>query len=316
VDTHVLAIAGGVGGAKLASGLTRVLSPDQLTIVVNTGDDELFHGLHVSPDLDTVMYTLAGISNPETGWGLAGETFRTIGALERLGADSWFRLGDVDFATHIRRTHLLQNGRSLSDVTTELASALGIRHRIVPMTDDRLRTIVDTPEGPLAFQEYFVRRRCAPTLTGVRFDGADTAAPSPGFSAALDGATAIVYCPSNPLVSVGPVLAVKDVRDKISTFGGPRVAVSPIVGGQALKGPAAKMMAELGDEVSCVGVARRYAGLCDALVIDTVDTTHAPAIQALGMHAILTSTVMRSDQDKEALARQIVGAIESWDPAA
>ncbi len=314
--THVLAIAGGVGGAKLALGLTRVLSPDQLTIVVNTGDDELFHGLHVSPDLDTVMYTLAGLSNPDTGWGLAGESFRTLAALQRLGADAWFRLGDVDFATHIRRTDLLHSGRSLSDVTNQLASALGIRHRLVPMSDDRLRTIAETPDGPLAFQEYFVHRRCEPTITGVRFDGEGAAKPSPGFASALTSASTIVYCPSNPLVSVGPVLALTGVRQTIASFGGPRIAVSPIVGGQALKGPAAKMMAELGEEVSCVGVAKRYAGLCDALVIDTVDAAHAPAVEALGMRAIVTNTVMQTDEDKVALARQMIAVIESWDAAA
>lgn len=309
---HVLAIAGGVGGAKLALGLSRRLTPDQLTIVVNTGDDETFHGLHVSPDLDTVTYTLAGMANPATGWGIAGESFRTLDALERLGADTWFRLGDLDFATHVRRTELLKSGLTLSQATLELASALGIRHAIVPMSDDRMRTIAITQQGDLAFQEYFVHRRCEPCITGVRFDGAATAQPSPGFRAALATSTAIVYCPSNPLVSISPVLALGGVRDGIKAFAGPKIAVSPIVGGQALRGPAAKMMAELKEEVSCVGVARRYVGTCDAMVIDTVDGMHARAIEALGMRVSVTNTIMNTDTDKETLARHIVGLIEGW----
>ncbi|MGB7220179.1 MAG: 2-phospho-L-lactate transferase [Vicinamibacterales bacterium] len=307
---HVLAMAGGVGGAKLALGLSRRLTPAELTIVVNTGDDETFHGLHVSPDLDTVMYTLAGMANPETGWGIAGETFRTLGALEQLGADTWFRLGDLDLATHVRRTERLRGGATLSQATRELASALGIRHPLVPMSDDRVRTMAVTGQGDLAFQEYFVHRRCEPCIMGVRFDGAAAAQPSPGFQAALATATAIVYCPSNPLVSIGPVLALAGVRDAITAFAGPRIAVSPIVGGQALRGPAAKMMAELHEEVSCVGVARRYLGACDTVVIDTVDGAHAPAIEGMGLRASVANTIMNTDRDKEALARHIINLIE------
>jgi len=288
------------------------LTPAELTIVVNTGDDETFHGLHVSPDLDTVMYTLAGMANPETGWGIAGESFRTLGALERLGADTWFRLGDLDLATHVRRTERLRSGVTLSQATRELASALGIRYPLVPMSDDRVRTIAVTGQGDLAFQEYFVHRRCEPCISSVRFEGATAARPSPGFRSALATATAIVYCPSNPLVSIGPVLALSGVRDAIAAFAGPRIAVSPIVGGQALRGPAAKMMAELGEEVSCVGVARRYLGTCDAMVIDTVDGAHAPAIEAMGLRASVTNTIMHTDQDKEALARHIVDLMEGW----
>ncbi len=309
---HVLAIAGGVGGAKLALGLSRRLTPDQLTIVVNTGDDETFHGLHVSPDLDTVMYTLAGIANPETGWGIAGESFRTLGALGRLGADTWFRLGDLDLATHVRRTEMLKSGVTLSQATRTLSSALGIRHAIVPMSDDPVRTIAVTEQGDLAFQEYFVHRHCEPCITGVRFDGVATAQPSPGFHAALATSTAIVYCPSNPLVSIGPVLALGGVSQAIKAFRGPRIAVSPIVGGHALRGPAAKMMAELKEEVSCAGVARRYIGRCDTMVIDTVDGMHARSIEALGMRASITNTIMNTDKDKEVLAHHIVSLIERW----
>jgi len=312
-DLNILAIAGGVGGAKLALGLSRVLAPDQLTIVVNTGDDEIFHGLHVSPDLDTVTYALAGLTNRETGWGIADDSFRTLEALGRLGAETWFGLGDIDMATHIRRTELLGKGRTLSEATAEITRHLGIEHPIVPMSDDPLRTIALTDEGELAFQDYFVRRACEPKITGVRFEERDKAWPSPGFSMALLKADAIVFCPSNPLVSIGPVLAVPGVRDEVAAFTGPRIAVSPIVGGKALKGPAAKMMAELGRDVSSVGVARYYEGICDCLVIDTVDAAEASAVEALGMDAVVTSTVMQSDDDKDRLARKILALAERMD---
>ncbi len=303
---HILALAGGVGGAKLTLGLARVLPPEALTIVVNTGDDEAFHGLHVCPDLDTVMYTLAGLANPETGWGLSGETFRALEALDRYGAPAWFRLGDADLATHIRRTDLLRQGWSLSEVTQELCGRLGIQHAVAPMSDDPVRTVALTDDGELAFQEYFVHRGCEPRITGVRFDGAATSEMAPGFVQALASAGAIVFCPSNPLVSIGPILSVPGVRDAIASFKGKRIAISPIVGGQALRGPAAKMMAELGEEVSCVGVARRYLGLCDVMVIDEVDRKHAPAIEALGMQAAVANTIMQTDDDKAALAREVL----------
>ena len=309
---HILAIAGGVGGAKLVLGLTRVLPPNALTIVVNTGDDETFHGLHVSPDLDTVMYTLAGLSDQEQGWGLAGESFRTLDALGRLGADTWFRLGDIDLATHIRRTDMLRQGRTLSEATREMCASLGLAHAIVPMSDEPVRTIALTDEGELAFQDYFVRRRCEPAISGLRFEGAADASPSPGFRQALDECEAIVICPSNPLVSVGPVLAVPGVFDAIERFTGPRVAVSPIVGGEALRGPAAKMLAELGEQVSCVGVAHRYLGLVDVLVIDRADAQHVDEITHLGMRPYVTDTIMRTDEDKTRLALEMVRLIEEW----
>ncbi len=306
---HVLAIAGGVGGAKLALGLSRVLAPDELTIVVNTGDDETFHGLHVSPDLDTVTYALAGMTNQDTGWGVADESFRTLGALGRLGAETWFQLGDLDLAMHIRRTELLAQGWTLTEVTRELTARLGIAHTIVPMSDDPVRTIALTDEGELAFQDYFVRLACKPRITGVRFEGADVSHASPAFLSALAGADAIVFCPSNPVVSVGPVLAIPGVYDAIEGFTGPRMAVSPIVGGLALRGPAAKMLAELGEEVSVAGIAHRYMGVCDTLVIDTVDAPDVDAVESHGVRAVVTSTVMHTDEDKENLAREVLALV-------
>lgn len=301
-----------MGGAKLVVGLARVLGPERLTVVVNTGDDETFHGLHVSPDLDSVTYALAGLTNPDTGWGVADESFRTLAALGRLGAETWFGLGDLDLATHIRRTDLLGQGLTLSEATAEITSHLGIAHAVVPMTDDPMRTIALTDEGELAFQEYFVHRGCEPRITGVRFDGVDAAKPSPAFAEALVRADAIVFCPSNPLVSIGPVLAVPGVYAAIESFTGPRVAVSPIVGGQALKGPAAKMMAELGQEVSSAGVAQGYEGIVDMLVIDNADRDEASRVEACDMRSLMTSTIMQSVEDKVRLAREILDSIERW----
>ena len=301
----VLALAGGVGGAKLALGLSRVVADEQLTIVVNTGDDHEFFGLHVSPDLDTVMYTLAGLSNPEAGWGLAGDTFRTLERLREYGEDTWFNLGDVDLATHIRRTGLLGEGWSLSRITDSLRLSLGVKHPIVPMSDDRVRTIVTTEVGELSFQDYFVRLRCEPVVEALRFDGAEGAQPSPDFARALDRGGTLVFCPSNPFLSVAPILAVSGVRKRIEGFRGVRVAVSPIVGGRALRGPAAKMLGELGHDVSCVGVATQYRGLCDLFVIDEADRHLAGEIERLGMRAEVADIVMGNDEDKVALAERV-----------
>ena len=305
MNTPVLALAGGVGGAKLALGLSRVLSPDELTIVVNTGDDEEFYGLHVSLDLDTVMYTLAGVSNPETGWGMVGETFQALEGLKAYGADAWFGLGDKDLATHIRRTDMLRDGHTLSEVTRSLSPALGIRHPIVPMTDNRVRTKLTTELGELAFQEYFVKLRCEPIVKSLGFEGADVASPAPAFSQALEQSGAIVFCPSNPFVSVAPILAVPGVSNGIREFGGLRVGVSPIIGGKALKGPAAKMLEELGHDVSCVGVAAQYVGLCDVFIIDEEDCAAGPRIEELGMRVEVTDTIMNTEEDKVRLAKFI-----------
>ena len=305
----VLALAGGVGGAKLCLGLAKILDVGDLQIVVNTGDDEEFYGLHVSPDLDTVMYTLAGLSNPETGWGIAGETFATLESLGRLGEDTWFGLGDRDMATHIVRTNMLRQGRSLSEVTARLCGSLGVKHAVAPMSDDRVRTSVVTDVGTLAFQTYFVKHRCEPVVSDLLFDGADNSSMSEAFGDALRDAKALVYCPSNPMLSIAPILAVRGVESAIRGFGGVRIAVSPIVGGKAIRGPAAKLLAELGEDVSCVGVARRYSGLCDVFVLDESDRRHADEIRSLGMEPVVLDTIMNSDDDKVALARGVLDAV-------
>ncbi len=304
----IVALAGGVGGAKLADGLARVVAPGGLTITVNTGDDFEHLGLHVSPDLDTVMYTLAGRNNPETGWGLAGETWAFMAALERLGGETWFRLGDQDIATHVERTRRLGDGETLSSVTAGLCGRLGIGHRIVPMSDDPVRTMVLTDEGRLPFQDYFVRLRCEPRVTGFEFDGAEAARPSPALSAVMGSGSisAAIICPSNPYVSVGPILAVPEIARWLCARAFPIVAVSPIVGGRAIKGPAAKMMAELGVEVSALAVARHYGGLLDGMVIDVADQALAPAIEAEGPRVAVTGTIMNSAADRAELAEAVV----------
>lgn len=302
----VLALAGGVGGAKLALGLSRILPPERLVIVVNTGDDEQFHGLHVSPDLDTMTYTLSGLYNPETGWGIDGDTFETLQMLNLLGADTWFNLGSRDFAMHIRRTELLAQGSSLSQVTSQLTANLGIQHPIIPMCDEPVRTVLDTDSGTLSMQEYFVKRRAEPVVDSISYVGSADARPSPGFAAALDAATAIVFCPSNPFLSVAPILAIPGVRDAIADHHAPRVAVSPIVGGAAVRGPAGKIMQELGADVSAVGVAREYREICDVLVLDSQDADLVEVVGAEGIEAAVAPTIMQTDDDKIQLAERVL----------
>ena len=302
----VLALAGGVGGAKLALGLTRILPPERLVIVVNTGDDEEFHGLHVSPDLDTMTYTLSGLYNQETGWGMSGDSFNTLGMLNRLGSDTWFNLGDLDFAMHIRRTELLRHGATLSEVTAELTGRLGIQHSVIPMSDDPVRTVLDTDAGTLAMQEYFVRYRAEPKVDAIRYVGAAAAKPSPAFAKALQECETIIFCPSNPYLSVAPIMAIPGVRDAISARSGNRIAVSPIVGGAAVRGPAGKIMAELGGTVSSVGVAREYRDLCDILVVDSQDADLADDISHEGIHPVAANTIMNNDADKIALAKSVL----------
>jgi LPPG:FO 2-phospho-L-lactate transferase len=302
----VLALAGGVGGAKLALGLSLCLPPGDLIICVNTGDDEAFHGLHVSPDLDTMMYTLSGFSNKERGWGVAGDTFTALEMLGKFGVDTWFNLGDRDLATHILRTQMLSEGKTLSETTSELNKSLGVFHEIIPMSDDPVKTVLSTDEGELPMQRYFVGRRAEPIVSEVRYQGADVADASPGLHDALTKAALLVFCPSNPYLSLGPILALPEVRQRIRTFPGKRVCVSPIVGGDAVNGPAGKIMAELGKEVSCVEVAREYRDICDVLVIDSQDRALASQVEEMGVTPLVTSTIMETEEDKIALAREIL----------
>jgi LPPG:FO 2-phospho-L-lactate transferase len=302
----IVALAGGVGGAKMAQGLQAALPPGDLTVVVNTADDFELYGLRISPDLDTVMYTLAGIADPVNGWGVAGDTRYTLDAIARYGQDAWFLLGDQDFATHILRTERLRAGTPLSAVTTELAGALGIRSRIVPMTDDRVATLVDTPAGRLEFQDYFVGRRQSDDVLGVSFAGIEQSSAHPDALAAVREAAAVVIAPSNPIVSVAPILDTPGMRGALAETAAPIVAVSPIVGGRALKGPAAQMLTTLGHEVSPLGVARLYAGLIDGLVIDEVDRELAPAIELAGPRVLVTATVMAVEADRRRLAAEVL----------
>ena len=313
MSTRVTLLAGGVGGARLAHGLTLALPDDGaptpdggLTVVVNVGDDTERHGLLVSPDLDTVMYTLAGLNDETRGWGLTGETYTTLDQLARLGEDTWFTLGDRDLATHVVRTAALREGRPLHAVTARLATSLGVRARLLPVTDDRLRTLVDTPSGRVAFQEYFVHRQHADAVLGVELDGADAARPAPGVLDAVAGADLLVVAPSNPFLSVEPVLAVPGVRDAVLASPARRVAVSPIVGGQAIKGPAAQILETLGHEVSALGVARLYAGLVDVMVVDDADAALAGPIRDLGVEVLVTDTIMGGAAGRERLARDLL----------
>ena len=302
----VLALAGGVGGGKFCRGLTAVLPPEQLAIVVNTADDFVHHGLHISPDIDSVLYALADLNDPERGWGLAGETWNFMSAMERLGGETWFKLGDRDLATHMLRTQEMAAGRTLSEVTALLARRLGIAHAVIPMTDDPVRSIVETDEGALDFQDYFVRRQCQPTFRGVTFHNAAQARPSDTLRNAIDRAQVIVIAPSNPFVSIDPILAIPGIRDLLRKPHRPVVAVSPIVGGKAVKGPLGKIMNELGVEPSALGVAQHYGRRVSGWVIDTVDRDLAPAIEALGCRVKVCDTMMRTLDDKRRVAHDAV----------
>ena len=303
----ILALAGGVGGAKLADGLARQLG-DKLGVLVNTGDDFEHLGLSICPDLDTVMYTLAGIAEPSTGWGVAGETWSFMDQLARLGGPDWFRLGDRDLATHALRSERLARGERLTLVTADLCRRLGVAARILPMSDDPVRTIVATPEGALPFQDYFVRLRCAPEVIGFAFAGGERAAPSPEVAAAIADSRleAIILCPSNPYVSIAPILAVPGMRALLRGRDVPIVAVSPIIGGAAVKGPAAKMMRELGLEPSSLAIAEHYQGFVDGLLLDEADAALAPRVEALGMAVRVAPSVMRSPADRERLAASVL----------
>ncbi|MFJ3405479.1 2-phospho-L-lactate transferase [Promicromonospora sp. NPDC090134] len=312
---NVTLLAGGVGGARLAHGLDLALGAaptgkpaPALTVVVNVGDDTELHGLDISPDIDTVLYTLAELNDEERGWGLRGESYATLSALKDLGEDTWFTLGDRDLATHIVRTARLRRGEPLSAVTAHLAAAMGVRPRVLPATDDRLATLVDTPSGRLGFQEYFVGRQHADAVLGLHFDGADAARPAPGVLDAL-AAELVVLAPSNPFLSIEPLLAVPGVREALATAPGRRVAVSPIVGGQAIKGPAAQILESLGHEVSALGVARIYADLVDVMVIDERDANLAGPVADLGLTVHVTDTIMGGPTGRERLARELLAFV-------
>lgn len=304
----LVALAGGVGAARMLRGLVDVVDPATITAIVNTGDDMVLHGLHISPDIDTVTYTLAGAINPETGWGLAGETWAAMEALERYSGQTWFRLGDKDLATHMYRTQRLAEGATLSEVTAEIARSWGLALRVLPMSDHRVETMVTIDEGEIGFQDYFVGRQHGVAVRSLRFAGAEQSTPAPGVLDAITSAERIVICPSNPLVSIGPILAIPGVRDAIAARREDVVAVSPIVAGAALKGPADRMLTELGHEASVAGVARLYAPLAASLVVDEADAGAVDAVEAEGMRCVVTPTVMSTPEIAAALAEAVLRA--------
>ena len=303
-----VALSGGIGGTKLVVGLSRVVDPARLLVVANTGDDFEHLGLHVSPDLDTLTYTLAGLANAETDWGRAGETWTFMTAMAALGGEAWFRLGDGDLATHVERTRCLEAGESLSSITANFCARLGVATRIVPMSDDAVRTIVETPGGPLPVQHYFVREGCRPEVTGFEFAGVANARANPAFIAALADPDlgSVIICPSNPFISVDPILALPGVGAALKTCRAPVIAVSPIVGGQAIKGPTAKMMRELGLTVSATSVAAHYQGLIDGFVLDAADTGLTDQVHDLGLEVLVAETVMKSLDDRIRLAQSVL----------
>lgn len=308
----VAALAGGVGGAKLAFGLYQVLH-GRLSVVVNTGDDFEHWGLQICPDLDTVMYNLAGISHPQQGWGLDGETFHVLEMMARYGGESWFRLGDGDLATHLLRTQWLREGLSLTEVTFKLKTSLGVSAALLPMSDQSVRTMVHSDEGVLPFQRYFVHRRCQPRLLRLEFAGLEVARPTPQVLHALDNAAAVVLCPSNPYLSLDPILLLPGMADRLCSLAAPVIAVSPIVGGRAVKGPADKIMAEMGGEVSALAVAQHLSRRIrlDGFVLDTVDADLADSVAALGITPLVTDTIMHDAADKRRLAEDVLCLAET-----
>jgi LPPG:FO 2-phospho-L-lactate transferase len=299
----IVALAGGVGGAKLAHGLAQVLPPEDLTVIVNTGDDFEHYGLYICPDLDTVCYTLAGLANPETGWGRAAETWNVIENTSKLGGPDWFRLGDQDLGTHLERTRRLKEGQTLTQITRDFCKSWGVKHIVLPMSDQPVQTIVETEEGDLAFQEYFVHRRCEPRVAGFRFEGVAFAESAPGAREVIQSAEAVILCPSNPWVSIDPILHVIKKIEK------PVIAISPIIGGQAVKGPAAKMFRELGVEPSALAVANHYCDLATGFVLDTLDQQLEESIRSLNMRTLVTNTLMKSLDNRKQLASDVLDFI-------
>lgn len=310
IREHVVLLVGGVGGAKLALGLANVLPPESLTVVVNTADDFEHLGLHISPDVDTLMYTLSGLANQQVGWGVEGDTLRAMGMVRRYGGPTWFKLGDKDLGTNLMRTQLLREGHTLTDVTRQLSQAVGVKATLLPMTNDRVRTVLETDEGELNFQVYFVRDGWRPAVHHIRFEGCEEAQPSRAVADALDEATLIVFGPSNPFLSIDPILSIEGIHERIRQASAPRVAVTPIIGGQAVKGPTAKLMTELGVEVTPVSVAEHYRALVDAFVLDDADRDLLAPIEALGLRATAQQTFMQTLEDKVDLANALLSWVE------
>jgi len=306
----IVALTGGTGGAKLVEGLAAAVDPSELTIVCNTGDDCVFHGLHISPDIDTITYTLAGLSDTERGWGIRGDTFVALEQLRRLGNDAWFNLGDKDLATHITRTRMLNEGRKLSEITEQIRRALGVSAKILPMSDERVETRVETAQREISFQEFFVKERWAPDVLAVRFAGAERSRPAPGVLDAISHAEAIIICPSNPITSIGPILAVPGIRAALEKTGAPVMGVSPIINTAAVSGPAHKLMIACGWEASALGVAKCYGGFLDRLLIAAEDRSIAPEIENLGIGSVCADIRMSSLADKKRLAREVLASVE------
>jgi LPPG:FO 2-phospho-L-lactate transferase len=305
----MVVLTGGTGGAKFVDALKQLLPARKLALIVNTGDDLEWWGLHVSPDLDSIMYVLAGMLSKDPGWGVDGDTFECVEAVRRMGAPAWFRVGDRDLATHLTRSQLLASGRTLSEATAEIAAALEVQSRILPMSDARVETRVTTPEGELSFQEYFVRERYRPEVRGVRFVGAEQASPAPGVLEAIKSAEAVVLAPSNPITSIGPILAVPGIREALKKTAAPVAAVSPIVGGAAVSGPAGALMASQGLPVSIAGVTKAYADFLDLLIVDERDATSAEELRLSGLQVHCAQTIMKTADDKAALAGTVLELI-------
>lgn len=307
----ITCLAGGVGAARFLEGLAKVFPQEKITVIVNTGDDLQYLGCHISPDLDIVTYNLAGIADREKGWGIQDDTYNSLGQLEKYGAETWFRIGDRDFATHLLRTAYLQQGFPLSEVTDKIKTSLGVKVRILPMTDQPVATKIKTPEGILEFQEYFVKRKTEDRVEDVTYEGASNAKPAPGVVVAIEKSDLIILCPSNPILSIGPILAINDIRNSLGKTRAKIVGISPIIGGKSVKGPLDRMMNNLGLEVSPYGVAQLYRGLLRGYVIDEVDKAVAPKILSLGMKPLATKTLMDSPQAKIRLAQDTLRLAET-----
>jgi len=302
----ITALAGGVGAARFLQGLVKLVPEENLTIIVNTGDDIELYGLHISPDIDIVMYTLSGIVDEEKGWGVKDDTFHCLETLQKYGSETWFKLGDRDLATHIHRTCLLRKGYKLSEVTAKLCQASGLKIRLIPMTDEKFTTFIVTDKGKMHFQEYLVKRGAQDKVINVEFEGAEKAKPAPGVVDSILSSEAIIICPSNPIVSIGTILSVKGVRKALRETKAEIIAISPIVGGSPIKGPADKLMSGLGLEVSAYGVAAFYKDFLDTFIIDNIDSAQKPRIEALGLKVAVTNTIMKTLEDKVELARVVL----------